>query len=309
MELREVRSFVILAEQLHFGEAARLLHLSQPALTKQIQRLEEEVGGELLLRGRHGARLTSLGRLFLDGAREIVRESDALLTLTQRVARGETGRLRMGFGFRTFDVVPRIIVRLRKSLPDVRISLKDMSTAEQIDELLAEKLDLGFIRTSEVKGLEIMPVLEDRMMLVTNVEDGHPVKLDLAKLRHEPFVLISQQRSPTSHSHVLRLCADHGFYPRVAQEVPEVTTALALVRAGLGVSIIPASFCHNPFAGIRYHPIAGPLAAWSVAAAWRKGDSNPLIARFLSLLKTELKQGSGKEPAAPKPAAAKKRRD
>lgn len=300
MELREVRSFVILAEQLHFGQAARLLHLSQPALTKQIHRLEEEVGGALLQRGRHGAQLTSLGRLFLDGAREIVREADALLTLTQRVARGESGRLRMGFGFRTFDIVPRIIVRLRKSLPDVRITLKDMSTSEQIEELLAEKLDLGFIRTSEVKGLEIMPVLEDRLMLVTSEDAGYPVKLNLAKLRHEPFVLISQQRSPTSHSHVLRICADHGFYPRVAQEVPEVTTALALVRAGLGASLIPASFCHNPFPGIRYHPIPGPQAAWSVAAAWRKGDSNPLIARSLALLKTELKDIPGKKPSTKK---------
>jgi DNA-binding transcriptional LysR family regulator len=300
MELREVRSFVILAEQLHFGRAARLLHLSQPALTKQMHRLEEAVGGALLLRGKHGAQLTSLGRFFLEGARELVRESDGLLALTQRMARGEGGRLRIGFGFHTFDLVPRIIVRLRKSQPNISISLKDMSTSEQIEELQSEKMDLGFIRASPVKGLEVLPVIEDRVMLVTSGEASHPVALDLATLRQEPFVLISHKRSPTFHSHVLRICAHHGFHPRVVQEVPEITTALALVRAGLGASMVPASFCTNRFSGVRFHPIAGPMAAWSVAAAWRKGDPNPLIARFIALLQAEMKIRPAKGSSATK---------
>jgi len=292
MELREIRSFVILAEQLHFGRAARLLHLTQPALTKQIRRLEDELGGELLLRGRHGAQLTSLGRLFLEGAAELVRDSESLLSNTQRVARGEGGRLRIGFGFHTFDLVPRIIVRLRKSLPDISISLRDMSTTEQIEELLSEKVDLGFIRTSSVKGLEIVPVLQDRVMLVTSREANHPVEVNLSTLKNEPFVMISRQRSPTYYSHVLQVCATHGFHPRVVQEVPEITTILALVRAGLGISMIPESFCNNRFQGIRFHNIPGPKSAWSVAAAWRKGDPNPLIARFMGLLKTEIKNRS-----------------
>jgi DNA-binding transcriptional LysR family regulator len=124
MDIREVRSFLALAGQSHFGRTARLLNLSQPALTKQIRRLEEDLGGPLLVRGRHGAQLTSLGRLFQAKALDVVRDWDDLLAHTRRVARGEAGRLRLGFGMHTFELVPRAIVRFRKSLPDVDVSLR-----------------------------------------------------------------------------------------------------------------------------------------------------------------------------------------
>jgi len=289
MELREIRSFLILAEQLHFGRAARLLHVSQPALTKQMRRLEDELGGALLLRSRHGAQLTSLGRLFREGALKLVRDADELISHTRRVARGQGGRLRIGFGFHTFDLVPRLIVRLRKSLPEIDITLRDMSTSEQVEELLSEKLDLGFIRSTSIKGLETLPVHKDRVMIATSLAANYPATLDLASLRHTPFVLISRQRSPTFHRHVLEICAQHGFHPHVVQEVPEVTTVLALARAGLGIAMIPESFSRTHLQGIRFHKIPGSIATWTIAAAWRKGDPNPLLLRFLSLLKTEIK--------------------
>ncbi len=133
MELREIRSFVILAEQLHFGNAARLLNLTQPALTRQIHKLEDELGGELLSRGRHGARLTSMGEAFLAKARSLLAQADDLVTASRRMARGEAGRLRIGFGFHTLDLVSRAIVRLRKAQPLVTVTLQDMSTSEQIE--------------------------------------------------------------------------------------------------------------------------------------------------------------------------------
>jgi DNA-binding transcriptional LysR family regulator len=290
MELREVRSFITLAEQLHFGRAARLLNLSQPALTKQIHRLEEELGGSLLTRSRHGTRLTALGQQFLDGARSLVRECDELIALTRRAARGEAGRLRIGFGFHTFELVPRIVVRLRKSLPSVDISLRDMSTSEQTEALRSEKIDLGFIRVPAAAEFETLPVIEDRVMLVSSSSSGLPSDLDLAACRDRPFVLISRKRSPTFHRHVLSLCAKHGFHPRIVQEVPEVTTVLALVRAGLGLAMIPQSFGTSRFAGVRFHILKDREARWSVGAAWRKGDTNPLLHRFLALLKPEAKK-------------------
>src|SRR6187402_109804 len=146
MELREVRSFVTLAEQLHFGRAARALHMSQPALTKQIRRLEEDLGGALLIRSRHGTQLTSLGQQFLRGARGSLRDFDELLDRIRRAAAGQTGRLRIGFGFHTFELVPRIIARLRKSVPTMELSLRDMSTVEQVEALRSDRIDLGFVR-------------------------------------------------------------------------------------------------------------------------------------------------------------------
>jgi len=288
MDIREVRSFLTLAELTHFGRTARLLNLSQPALTKQIRRLEEDLGGALLVRSRHGAQLTSLGRMFQIKARVLVQEWDDLFAHTRRMGRGEVGRLRLGFGMHTFELVPRAIVRFRKILPDVDVTLRDMSTVEQIEGLHAEKLDLGFIRLSPVKKLSILPLTQDRMMLVTSQAAGYPVAADLSAMRREPFVLISRQRSPTFHQHALELCRKHGFNPRIVQEVPEVTTVLALVKAGLGVSMIPESFGINRFQGVRAHHLIDKAAAWTVAAAWRKDDPNPLIKKFLDLLKSEL---------------------
>lgn len=293
MELREVRSFVTLAEQLHFGRAARLLNLSQPALTKQIRRLEEEVGGALLIRNQHGTQLTALGREFLRGARSAVRDFDDLLERVRRMALGETGHLRIGFGFHTFELVPRIVVRLTKSVPSIEISLRDMSTAEQIEALRSEKLDLGFVRLPVPGEFETQPVIEDSVMLVSSLAANCPAAPSLESCRDKPFVLISRERSPTFHHHVLTLCAKHGFHPRIVQEVPEVTTALALVRAGLGLTMIPQSFGTTRFAGVRFHILEDPAARWKVGAAWRKGDTNPLIHRFLALLNPEVTRPRG----------------
>lgn len=288
MEMREVRSFVMLAEQLHFGRAATLLHLSQPALTKQIRRLEEEIGGPLFTRGRHGTHLTALGQQFLKGARGVVRDFEDLIDRTKRGARGETGRLRIGFGFHTFELVPRIVVRLRKSVPSSEISLRDMSTNEQIDALRNERIDLGFVRLPVTSEFETRPVIEDRVMLVSSLLPEFSSGLTLAACRDLPFVLISRERAPTFHGHVLSLCAKNGFHPRIVQEVPEVTTALALVRAGLGVAMIPQSFGTSRFAGVRFHILKDEEAGWTVGAAWRKADTNSLLHRFLSLIKPEM---------------------
>jgi DNA-binding transcriptional LysR family regulator len=290
MEIREMRSFVVLAEELHFGKAARVLNLSQPALSKQILRLEEELGGSLLSRGRHGAQLTALGRQFLPRARSLVRDSDTLQAWTQRAARGEVGQLRLGFGFHTFELVPRLLVKLRRNLPEVEITLRDMSTAEQTDGLRSERIDIGFVRLPAPPDIETLPCISDRVSLVSRSGAGLPAQLSLADCKNEPFVLISRERSPTFYNHVLRLCANLGFHPRIVQEVPEATTALALVRAGLGLTLIGQSFGTSHFAGVKFHTLKDPEARWEVGAAWRKGDSNPVLHRFLSLLRREVKK-------------------
>lgn len=287
MELRQIRSFVTLAELLHFGRAARLLNLSQPALSKQIQLLEDSLGGALLQRGKHGTKLTTLGRQFLPGAKALVRDSDALLEETRRAAQGDSGRLRIGFGFHTFEIVPRVVVKLRRKAPGIEITLRDMSTAEQIAALQSERIDVGFLRLPVSPEFASRHVIEDRLMLVSNAAEKLPARWGLRDCRDRPFVLISRERSPNLHRHVMNLCEKNGFHPKVVQEVPEVTTALALVRAGLGLAIIPQSFSTTRFAGVHFHPLPGREARYAVSAAWRKGDENPLIERFLKLLSAE----------------------
>lgn len=288
MELREVRSFITLAEQLHFGRAASVLHLSQPALTKQIRRLEEELGGALFLRGQRGTTLTALGQQFLRGARTSLQDFDDLVDRTRRVATGQAGRLRIGFGFHTFELVPRVIVRLRASVPSLELTLRDMSTVEQVEALQAERIDLGFVRLPVGREFQTRPVIEDRLMLVSNLAAKWPDPLRLRDCRDQPFILISPERSPTFHGHAIALCAKHGFHPRIIQEVPEITTALALVQAGLGLTMIPESFGHTHFTGVRFHRLKDVEARWKVGAAWRRKDPNPLLHRFLALLDSTL---------------------
>lgn len=284
--MRELRSFVLLAEQLHYGRAARLLNLSQPALTKQIRRMEEELGSALFARGRQGTALSSFGRQFLQEAKPAVEGFDRLLERALRAAHGETGQLLLGFGFHTFELVPRLIVQLRRKAPGIEVSLRDMSTAEQLDGLAAGRIDLGFVRLP-VPAAEYrsMPVIRDRLALVSS---HLPATATLADCRNEPFVALSEERSPGFYQHMLRLCARHGFHPRIIQQVPELTTAMALVRAGLGVAVVPESLDPRRFTGVRFHPLKDRDAGWSVGAAWRKGDTNPALAKFLALLREEV---------------------
>jgi DNA-binding transcriptional LysR family regulator len=294
MDIHELRSFVVLAEQLHFGRAARVLHLSQPALTKQIRKMEEELGAELFDRGRHGTRLTTFGETWLGQARRVIASFEQLLESGRKMAVGRAGRLRIGFGFTTLDLVPRAVVRLRESVPSVEILLRDMSSAEQAEALREGEVDIAFMRMPLPPGgasqFQTMPVVKDRLALVTpRLEPGR--KLRLADCSKSPFVVISKSRSPGFFSHMLSLCAAQGFHPRIVQEVLETATALAMVRAGMGYSILPESIGSHSGAGVQIHRIHDLKSVWTVSAVWHKGDSNPMIAVFLKMLKKVIQDG------------------
>jgi DNA-binding transcriptional LysR family regulator len=288
MEMRELRSCVLLSQQLHFGRAARLLNLSQPALTKQIRRVEEDLGCLLFQRGKHGTKLTSAGETFLEEAKLIVSGFDRLIEGGRRLAGGEIGWLRIGFGFHTFELVPLLIARLRHAAPAVEISLRDMSTAEQTEALRSRRIDAGFVRAPVSKEFESMPVINDRLILVTSKSSDLPPKSTLGDCTKQPFILISNERAPTFRRHALALCAKHGFHPRLIQDTSEITTSLALVRANLGVTLIPKSFGTAHITGARIHDLDDPEASWAVSAAWRRGDTNPVLQRFIELLREEI---------------------
>jgi DNA-binding transcriptional LysR family regulator len=292
MEMRDLRSFVLLAQQLHFGRTARLLNFSQPALTKQIRRVEEELGCSLFQRGKHGTKLTSAGEIFLREAKPVVIGFEQLVETGRRLARGSGGRLRIGFGFHTFDLVPRVIGRLRQTAPAVEVSLRDMSTAEQTEALRNGRIDAGFVRAPVPKEFEAMPVINDRLILVTSTDSRMPENATLKDCAEEPFILISNERAPTFRRHAISLCAKSGFHPRIIQDTSEVTTSLALVRANLGVTLIPQSFGTTHFEGVRVHELKDPAASWAVSAAWRKEDTNPVLTRFIALLRQELEERS-----------------
>ena len=237
MELALLRSFLALAGQLHFGRTARLLNVSQRALTKRIRQLESEIGGQLFHRGRNGTRLTDVGGLLLDRAGELVRRADQLLDDMRRAARGEIGKLSIGFGFDTFDLVPLVVAQLRRRAPEVQVKLRDMSTREQLVGLSSGTIDIGFVRLPVADDFEQLPVIQDSLAIVRSLESKGKRHLRLADCREEAFVMLSLERSPTFRQHTLRLCAKYGFSPRIVQEAHELSTLFALARAGVATRV------------------------------------------------------------------------
>jgi DNA-binding transcriptional LysR family regulator len=289
MELRLLRSFQALAEQRHFGRAARALHLSQPALTKQVRQIEDEVGAPLFVRGRHGARLTQVGQLFAEEVAPLLEHADRVLDRVRRAGRGELGELRLGFGVVTRLLVPRLVSRFRRAHPKVQVTLRDMSTPVQLDALERGALDVGFVRLPLERRLAHIPVVEDRLVLaVPEARRGELARRPPRDLRDEAFVELAADRSPSYHAHVLSVCASYGFRPRVAQSASEFFTVLALVAAGMGVAVVPNATVGTRVEGVAYLPLAVPEARWRVGAAWLPTASNPVRDAFLDLLRDTL---------------------
>ena len=294
MELRLLRSFQVLAQQGHFGRAARSLHVSQPALTKQVRQLEDEIGGPLFVRGRHGAQLTSAGILFRGEVDRLLLQADRVLDRAQRAARGEVGELRLGFGVTTRLFVPRLVSRFRKTHPEVHVTLEDMSSPLQLDAVEDGRLHVGFVRLPVDRPFRVVPVVEDRLVLA--VPESR--RADLLRrmpqgLRDEPFVELttSPPGSASFQAHVHRVCARYGFRPRVVQQAGDFVTMLALVAAGLGLAVIPKAATATRVEGVVHLPLDVEEARWRVGAAWVPDVRNPTRDAFVALLREELSRG------------------
>jgi len=296
VDLGDLQALLVLAETLHFGRAADRLHVSQPALSKRIRRMEGRIGGPLLVRGYRDVQLTEAGRLLASRGRHLIAEASAALTLTERAARGEAGLLRIGFGIASIlGLLPDVVLRFRRTHPDVQIHLRDMSTPDQIDALVNGAIDVGFIRHRAADDrLHMRHVLDERLVAVLGPHSRWRARAGLRSVASEPFIILSRTRSASFYDHVLSVCAAAGFTPRIVQEADELFTVVSLVRAGLGISLVPRSAALMRLPGVRFHELGIPEAAWNIALAWhRDSDRVPLVQRFLEAV-----------PAAPAPARA-----
>jgi DNA-binding transcriptional LysR family regulator len=286
LELSELRSFLVLAQHLHFGEAAQALHVSQPALTKQIQKLEAKVEGPLLVRGYRRVSLTPAGEILRDRAQSLLREAEMAEEIARLAVQGKAGLLRIGFGIAALAAgLPDILTRFRQHFPAVQVSMRDMPTPDQIKALEQGDIDVGFVRLPvERPDLVTVPVLEER--LVAALPQGMPYRGGLASLRKEPFVVIARSVSASYVDHVVRTCRAAGFTPRIVQEANELFTVLNLVRGGVGVSLVPrsANLMHVP--NVRLLDTRLDEAKWKIGLAWRKADPlDPLVQNFIRLVR------------------------
>jgi len=293
MELYEMKAFLLLASELHFKKASFRMHLSQPAFSRLIQRLEEKCGGALFVRNRRKVFLTEAGRTLLPLAERIVRETQTALDRMHEVNEGKAGALRIGFGIASVcDILPRAILRFRKAFPLVELSMRDMSTPSQIAMLQRGEIDLGIVRFPVLQpGLDGFPLFDERLVLASSVSFPFHSRQGLAGLSDAPFVILPRNVSTTFHDHVMAVCRSAGFSPRVVQEAGELFTILNLVRAGLGVSLVPKSASKMNVPGVNYHNIEGEVAQWMIGPVWKMdSEKRILITRFCDVLKAVVRK-------------------
>jgi DNA-binding transcriptional LysR family regulator len=285
LELRHLRYFVAVAEELHFRRAAERLHMSQPPLSQQIRQLEALVGADLLERTQRRVELTAAGASFYAAARDILDAADRAVRQARRVARGEVGHLAVAFvGSAIYSVVPEILRAFRTAHPAVELTLTELTTAAQVQALAAGRADVGFLRPPvDDPGLEVRTVL--REPLVAAVPDGHRLAAEpgvrLDELAGEPLVLLSGRHSPAYRATLGALAGPMIDAPgRDLLHVAEMQTAIGLVAAGVGISIVPASLRGLSRPGVTYVEIDGDPPTIELALAWRSGDTSPVLAAF-----------------------------
>ena len=291
LELRHLRYFIAVAEELHFGRAARKLGITQPPLSLQIQRLEAELGVQLFERTNRRVQLTPAGKTLLEEGRHVVADFNSATDAARRAARGETGSLTVAFAASVmFLSLPRIIRRFRTQFPNVRLELRELPTGPQIIALRNGELDIGFLREpSRDAELTTETVMREGLLLALSKrhELASRKRLRLADVANEDFVLFPRDLAPGLYAHVLAVCAEAGVHPRIVQTSRELYTTVSLVEAGLGVTIIPASVRQMGWRGVRYYPIGSPSASTRIDAAWRSDNRSPILPAFLEIARAE----------------------
>lgn len=286
MELRQLRYFVAVAEELHFRRAAARLHISQPPLSQQISQLEDELGCRLLNRTRRSVELTPAGETFLRDARAMLGELEAAVATARRVDAGQAGLLRVSFvGSALLSIVPGIIQRFRRGRPEVEIELRERSTLAQLRALSVGVVDVGLVRPPIEPDDALHTEVVMRERTVAAIPAGHPLarlaRVPLKRLAAEPLVLFPREQAPGFHDLLTGRLAATGTSPHVVQYAPEMLTIIGLVAAGIGVSPVPASVARLGLEGVTYRPLVGAPATELVAVT-RANETSPLIEAFVA---------------------------
>jgi len=287
LEFSELHAFVVLASELHFRKASERLFLSQPALSKKIQRLEEKLKGALFVRSRRKVALTDAGKRFLPAATKLLQDAEDALRETQEAIERRVGTLRIGFGIATVsEILPQTILRFHKLYPEVELQMREMSSPSQVSSLLESRLDAGVLRMPVTNSkLMCVPLFSEHLVLAIPADAPYRPKEGIDGFRNSGFIFVSRTFSKTFHDRVLSLCLREGFTPRVVQEANEILTILHFVRAGLGVSLVPRSAQRLKVPGVRFHELGWKEPLWRIGIAWnRNSEKLPLISRLVKIV-------------------------
>ncbi|MFJ3296800.1 LysR family transcriptional regulator [Streptomyces bacillaris] len=293
MELRHLNAFLAVAEELHFGRAAKRLQMAQPPLSQQIRQLERELGVQLFHRNTRSVRLTSAGESFLDPVRTVLDDLDTAVRAARSAGKGEYGRVAIGFaGASSHETLPRLTRAVRAAHPGLELVMTGQTYANTALSRVADgSLDLGFVRLPVTRPGVVHRVI-DQEELVCALPSDHPlarrVSVPLDVLAGEPFVSFPANSGSTVRDAMTEACESAGFTPRVVQEAPDSYTILALVAAGVGVTLTVTSVQHIQQNGLVYRRIAGPPIRLSAALAWRPDNPSAALRAVLAVAEEAL---------------------
>src|SRR5215469_14938962 len=303
MELRHLRYFVAVAEELSFTRAAALLHVAQSAVSAQIRLLEDAVGVVLLERNSRRVQLTGAGRIFLQGAKKITVDLEEIKRQARRVGRAETGHLAVGFiGAQSHEWMPLVLKRFRQKYPDVELTLTEMVPSAQLEALATRKLDVGVVGAIDGKpppGLQVACIAEEQPMvgMPSDHELADRPSVRLQQLRGEKLILTSKENAPNYRSWLARLFLRAGVETNVVQEVDRARTAVQYVAAGFGISVFGEHITRQPAPGVVFVPLRPCPQKLRYGIAWRKDPSERLVHRFIEYTKEQLELPRGAELA------------
>jgi DNA-binding transcriptional LysR family regulator len=288
MDLRQLRYFVAVAEELHFGHAAQRLRIAQPALSRQIQSLEKDLLVQLLFRNRRRVQVTPAGQVFLERARQILARADEAVLAAQRVGGGISGALNLGFvGSATYDVLPGVLREFLKAAPHVDLTLSEMTVQAQIEALVEKRIDIGLLRLpAKTAGLVFRTIAREPLYVALPSAHrlAHLPAVPLSALSAESFVLYPDHPRPSWTEYVIGLCQQAGFRPVVVQRTVEIQTTLSLVAAGIGLSIVPRCIGNLQRKDVVFRRLTGVRARTELLVAYRERDRSPVVQTFLKVL-------------------------
>ncbi len=292
MEIRHLRSFLAVADHLHFGRAAEEIHLSQPALSVQIRALEDAIKAPLFVRNRRRTTLTPAGELLREDARDILARIEVAGMRAQRAERGQVGIIRIGLiSTAAALLVPPVLVEFRKIYPEVVFDLENILTAKQIGHLQDRRLDIGFVRMPIVAdGIELTPIHSEPFIVV--LPTSHPLakkaQITLKDLRDEDMVFYTRNKAPSFRDQIIAMLDRVSIKPRIVQEAGEMYTLVSLVAANLGIAILPKSVEHYRMPGVVIRPLPGRLPQAQIALAVHRDNTSPFVEAFVRLAKSML---------------------
>lgn len=288
MEMRTLRYFLAVAEELHFTRAAERLNISQPPLTKHIQQLEAEIGAALFERTKRSVRLTEVGTAFVPEARRLLAQHEVALRVVDRLKKGEVGRVRIAFVPAViFMDIDTLLRRVEANLPGVVTTWEEMTTVEQVEALSQDRIDLGFVQAPLDIGSMRCQVVA-RVPLVAALSSSHPLagarQISLGRLRDDSFIVIPREIAPGFHDLVTATCMSAGFSPSVRHHAKHMLSIVSLVALGRGVALVPRTLARASLPGVVFKPLRDLRADADYSVLWNPASQSHALTAMLGLL-------------------------